>query len=118
DEATRAPSEFYNSQILPRSFLSPIPSPAITATSISAATSIATGSSAPASARTVLLARFFGGPAFQHGLTREANLPLRVNVGHHHGDLLAHADHVLHFVDALGSELRNVDQSIQAGQDF
>jgi hypothetical protein len=104
--------------------------PAPASTAVTAATTIAATSTAISTTPTawtaaattrftlIFLARLFGGPAFEHGLAGEPDLALWVDVGHHDGDLIAHIDNILHFVDALGIQLRDVNESIHAGQDL
>src|SRR5689334_15454161 len=76
---------------------------AAVATPIAAAsavtTSVATPATGPAAAgfALVFLARLFSGPAFEHSLAREPDLALRIDIGHHHGDLIAHVYHVFDF---------------------
>jgi hypothetical protein len=78
-------------------------------TAIPAATSISTaisaGSTTATPARTVLLARFFSRPAFEHSLTRQADLALRVNVCDHHGQFIAEHSHIFNFIHALAGKL-------------
>src|SRR5512144_2828157 len=83
---------------------------------ISAAPSTASASTARLAL--ILLARFLGCPAFEHCLAREPDLALRVDVGHHDGDLVAHVHDILHFVDAFGIQLGDMDESIHARQDL
>src|SRR5690349_11003652 len=80
-------------------------------------TPVATGASAAVAAAllAVALLGFLQRPAFEHGLARETDLAGRVDAGHHNGDLVAHVDHVFHFVDAFAVELRNVHQTVHAG---
>ncbi len=53
------------------------------------AASAAGGATAGGLAPAVVLHGFFGRPAFQHGLAGEADLAALVDVGDHHGDLIA-----------------------------
>ena len=62
---------------------------------ITAIAARATASSA-AAARLVVHLGFFSRPAFEHCLAGQADLAVLVDVGHHHGDFIAHGDHVFH----------------------
>src|SRR6266496_2110737 len=75
-------------------------------------TTIAASGTCAAGFALVFLARFLGSPAFEHSLARESDLALRIDIGHHDRDLIAHIDHIFHFVHALTVELRNMDESI------
>src|SRR5690606_4238383 len=80
----------------------------------------ATAAGAPAAARfrTVLLAGFLSGPAFQHSLATEADLAIRLDVGDHHRDFVAHLGYVLHLLDVAAIQLADVHQAILVGHDL
>jgi hypothetical protein len=60
---------------------------------------------AMAAAALVLLAGFLHRPAFEHSLTRETDLALRVNIRHHHGQFVAERANILDGVHAFTVEL-------------
>src|SRR5258706_8595688 len=65
---------------------------AITTASASVAATIAgTAAASPAAGATafIFFTRFFSRPAFEHSLTRQTDLACRVDVCHHHGDLIS-----------------------------
>ncbi len=82
------------------------------------AASAAGGATAGGLAPAVLLHGFLGGPAFQDCLAGEANLAALVDVGDHHGQLIAQGADILHLVHPLGIELADVHHAIQPGQDL
>jgi hypothetical protein len=100
-------------------YLLTLASPAALSTAsatVTAATTIATApaaiSAVAPAARTsttgfalIFFARLLGGPAFEHSLAREPDLTLRVDVGHHDRDLIAHVHNIFHFIDTFGIEL-------------
>src|SRR5258706_4212881 len=96
---------FYYSSTLYLSSTTTITAAAIPTAIVAPSVAVTTRAWTTASAGTIFLARFCGCPAFEHGLTGESDLALRVNVSHHHGDLVTHAHHIFHFVHAFGSQL-------------
>ena len=61
---------------------------------------------------------FFQRPAFQQRLAREPDLALAVDIGDHHGDFIAFFDHISHFADVAGIQLRDMHQAVLAGENF
>ncbi len=81
-------------------------------------TSAVAAARARAAALLIALARFFRGPAFQDGLAGKADLADIIDIGDHHGDFIAHLDHIFHLFDPLGVELGDVDHAVDVGQDL
>ncbi len=57
-------------------------------------------------------------PSFENCLAREADFSLCINSGDHHGNLIANAHSILHFIDADAVELGDVHHAINVRQDF
>jgi hypothetical protein len=72
-----------------------------TAPAITATITTSTTGTPPAGFALILLTRLFRSPAFEHCLARKPDLPLRIDVGHHDGDLIAHINNVFHSIHSL-----------------
>ena len=81
--------------------------PAAEATTIPASSTAAvpTPIASATSPGAIFLARLLGRPAFEYGLSGQPDLALGIDIRHHDGDLIAHADDIFNSVHPLAIQL-------------
>src|SRR5574341_1664262 len=66
----------------------------------------------------IVLLRLLDRPTFEHGLARQADLPLLVDAGDHHHHFVAHLHDIADIIDRVIGQLRFVHHPIHARRDF
>ena len=61
---------------------------------------------------------FFQRPALEDSLAGKTDFTSTIDIGNHHGDLIAHADDIFHFIQRVAVELGDMHHTILIGQDL